>query len=126
MAQVNKLIKYNGINVKINAFVFDTPITFRNGGAKTASVSFQYGEIWFNHLQVVDNKLKQPLSYQNVKEQATQQYANVLVAVNIIPKELSEAILEAIGQTKAQYDKEAEDVFNEVPEKETPKTQEEP
>lgn len=126
MAQVNKLIKYNGINVKINAFVFDTPITFRNGGVKTASVSFQYGEIWFNHLQVVDNKLKQPLSYKNIKEQATQQYANVLVAVNIIPKELSEAILEAIGQTKAQYDKEAEDVFNEVPEKETPKTQEEP
>lgn len=96
MATQNKIIKYNGIDVQINAFVFEPAIKFHNGGQKSANVSFKYGDIWFNHLQVVDNKLKQPLSYQSVKPQGSQTYTSTLVECNIIPKELKEAILEAL------------------------------
>lgn len=62
-------------------------------------------------MQVVDNKLKQALSYQSVKEKDTNKYANILVPVNVIPADLSDAILEAIGQSKKQYDKQADEEF---------------
>lgn len=76
-------------------------------------------------MQIVDNKLKQALSYQSVKEKDTNKYANILVPVNVIPADLSEAILEAIGQSKKQYDKAAEEDFELDLDEETPKTKEE-
>lgn len=96
MAAKNIIFQYKGTEVQVNAYIFEPAIKFHNGGQKRANVSFKYGDIWFNHLQVVDNKLKQPLSYQSIRAQGAQTYTSTLVECNIIPKDLKDEILEVL------------------------------